>query len=745
MPRPKRRKPATHPSKPHTALRPAYLALLLALAGIPALFNIHSGASFEPDKAAVLILLAAVAGADLLLGAASRGPRPRPRIMRQPAQALLAGLAAWAMLITLTSIDPVTSLWGNYYRAYGLLTLLAGLIFLLTARQMTQAGLHWLLIDAILLGAVIPLTYGLLQLLSLDPVRGMGVSFPLGQRASSTLGNPLYLGDYLLLTLFLALPRRLLHPPAAKLPRRILEIFILLLLLLLGLTFSRSAYLGLLIAASVALILWRMKRRAGPARLASSSLVLLAGAAALLLGSALLVWLWPRLQHGGTLQQRWLIWQAALNLMRSRPRAWLLGLGFDTLPLALAPHLSPTLAHFEPDFIFRIPDRAHAWPLDALVAGGVPWLLGWLVLGLLALTRLLRSKHALAPWLAALLLGRATLLLVSFPTHAPDLLGWAILGMALGLSAQKTISPAPAVTLDALVVMAAWMAAFGFIAAWPGGLFLWLMALPLLIALRHALAPESTLALTSPLFYAALPAILLNQHGGMGSWLAWILLMVWIVAMAWQQWPQHRAGWQMALIAVMLVLITGPRLGDIAYKTALLSSHTDEREQALAAALRLAPYDHIMAAGVAWSNTQRAATQPHARESRTAAISQLYERAMQAQPLAPEPAAAYARWLSDQQASHADAAFEHALSLSPHDIQLLNDRAIFWAATGRSAAAIDELERLLMLAPRYGPTYRHLAQLYREIGDPAAADAVEQQGRAQTPWWTFWNAKNAPE
>ncbi len=738
---------------------PHEMALLLALVAVPALFNIQSGASFEPDKAAMLVSLAAVALAARLW----RAWRQPQRLKITFPMVMLAGLALWAVIATLASIDLVTSVWGNYDRGYGLLVVLAGFVFLGVAWEMTRAGKGWLLVDAAILGATIPVFYGYVQMLGLDPVRGFGISFPLGERAASTLGNPLYLGDYLLLAGALLLARRLLQPPDAPLARHLLTLTLLLSGGLLFLTFSRSAYLGLAAAMAVfALFWWDGRRRRGEAgRL--DRWVLVGALMAVGLGAAGMVILWPRLQHGGTLQQRLLIWQAVIDLLQARPRALLTGLGFDTLPLVLAPHLSPTLAHFEPDWAFRIPDRAHALPLEMVTMAGLPWLLGWAALAGWTLWRLGRRAHPLAPFLAAAILGRAALLLVSFPTHAPDLLFWAILGMALALAAAPPKAPDPwpdaaPIPLDgeawALLAVAAW-GTFGFSlsAAWPGGLWLWLLALAPLLALAYALSPPRPFAPSPirPLALAILflPAILLNQRIGPPALLAWIWLHGVLILTAFL--PAFVRGSRLALQRALLLAVTTlalallltatvqrPRLGDIAYKSAWLASDPNQRDLNLHRALTLAPYDHVMAAGMAWIEAQRVeAEDAWGDEARLQGISALYQRAIAAQPLAPEPVMGYARWLArlPNAHPHALAMFDRGLALSPNDIQALNDRAMELAALGRPHDALAELQRILALDPLYGPTYGHLARVYRQLGDEDAARAILEAGRAKVPWW----------
>ncbi len=758
MARRKRRPPAQ--SAP-ALVRPAAheMALLLALAALPALFNIQSGASFEPDKAAMLISLALVA----LFARGWQAWRERG-LHRAPIPpafplALLAGLALWAALVTLTAADPVTSLWGNYERGYGLLVALAGLVFLASAWEMAATGKAWPLVDAAILGAAIPTVYGYMQMLGLDPVRGAGVSFPLGERAASTLGNPLYLGDYLLLTGVLLLARRLLRPPPSPLARRILEMGLLLIAGLLGLTFSRSAYLGVIVAGlALALFGWNQRRRAGNGGRRARWLLAgaLTAAGTMAAGLALM---WPRLQHGGTLQQRLLIWRAAIDMLQAQPRAWLLGLGFDNLALGLAPYLPPTLAHFEPDFAFRIPDRAHSLPLELLTMAGMPWLLGWLALAAWLLWRLRRSRDPLAPFLAAGILGRGALLLVSFPTHAPDLVFWAMLGMALALASGKTqraeAAPPSLAPESWLVLSLAAFGVFGFSlsAAWPGGLLLWLLALAPLAALTLALSPSRAFSPSPshPLALALLilPAILLNQHIGPPAQLAWLWLLGWLILLAWTSTfaaagaPALSRFMQLAALILGLTLLLGatvqrPRLGDIAYKAAWLSPDPNQRDLNRHRALTLAPYDHVMAANLAWLEAQRvAADNAWEDEGRLARVNELYQRAMAAQPLAPEPAAGYARWLASLPNAHAHAlaAFDQALILSPHDITLMTDRALELAALGRVDEAAAQLRRILQLDPLYGPGYAALARVYRQMGDEEAARAILEEGRAAVPWW----------
>ncbi len=363
-----------------------------------------------------------------------------------------------------------------------------------------------------------------------------------------------------------------------------------------------------------------------------------------------------------------------------------------------------------------------------------------------------------------MIIGRGALLLVSFPTHAPDMLFWAGLGLALGLRdgdshpPGRSMTPASPTKSEAgvypLLAMAAW-GVFGFSlsAAWPGGLLLWLLAALPLAALLLALAAGNVQPLDPlPLLILTvfiMPAILLNQRIGRWAQVAWMWLLLWLTALALSR-PRPTIKrlpgliLRFGVVALLLWPIARPRLGDIAYKSALLARAPTSSDFYLTQAVKWTPHKHVIWMGMAWSLSQRLQPDVDAYPEGAFRIVRLYLGAMEAQPLAPEPPANLARWLTHLSASdssyavQAQDAFDRALALSPHDIQTLNDQARLWALTGRSDAAIAEFRRLLTLDPLYGPTYRNLAQVYRQVGDEDAARLILQQGRERVPWWDAW-------
>ncbi|NUQ39745.1 MAG: hypothetical protein HUU23_18540, partial [Caldilineales bacterium] len=389
---------------------------------------------------------------------------------------------------------------------------------------------------------------------------------------------------------------------------------------------------------------------------------------------------------------------------------------------------------------------------NAELAGSASAPLGWtagLLVGLIL--ALLISPPAdsanaappLAAFLLAALAGRWLLLGFSFPTHAPDLLFWTLAGLILAQT-PATAAPAP-VDLPLLHLAGIALALFGFSLSASGGasILLWLAALILLLAAAHVLARNDheirrtwhTLILP-PL--TLLPAIPLNRSAGLSAELAYGWLLLWLAGQAiWLIAPPARRRLTPALLATLpvLALLNLPVFGDIAYKTAILSPNdATARSAAMRRAFTLSPHDHVLAAGIVPTENLSLPADATLDPPQARRITGLYDRALAAQPLAPETAAAYAEWLRQRAAvdaaAHAPALdmFTRALALSPNDIQTRNRQALLLADQAALRALID-------LDPLYGPAYLHLATLQQQNGDLAAARSTLQTGIANVPWW----------
>ena len=170
-------------------------------------FNLHTFTIFEADKIAMFKVLAALLLAALLLRISVWRYSGHTATASEMAAAIppaSAGIAVALLLSTGLSIAPQISWHGTYMRAHGavmelclLAVLVAQCVGLRRPAQMQR------LLDTIVLAATISALYGILQHLKLDPAE-WGQAF-LGDRVSSTQGNPIFLGAYLVLTLPLTL------------------------------------------------------------------------------------------------------------------------------------------------------------------------------------------------------------------------------------------------------------------------------------------------------------------------------------------------------------------------------------------------------------------------------------------------------------------------------------------------------------------------------------------------------------
>ncbi|MCO6450363.1 MAG: O-antigen ligase family protein [Caldilineales bacterium] len=798
-------------------------ALLVALVAVPAYFNAQSGASFEPDKGAILRTLALLAAISVAIGwvqAWRSGQRPKLSGL-DPSLVLLCAFVIVVGLSTAFGADSTTSFGGNYDRGYGALTIAAWAVMVYVAFLGARRLGVWLFVDVIALSAAAPALYGLLQILGFDPVTGQSVSFVLGQRASASLGNPLFLGDFLLLVVLLLAARIVVGPPLDRLRRMGLLGYLALLAAALIATGSRSAYLGLVVALVFLLVAWGYQERRRRAKAAG---IIVAAAGLLVL---LLAWATPNLlparlsdlfASGGTGGQRLLFWQAVIDLVRDRPALALTGIGPDALPLGLAPYLPATLAHFEPDWVFRIPDRAHTLPLDlvgetgflglialslfwaSLIARITPSLpvrhsslikiivpiggailfatLAAMLIGLPAaplgfttgflagaflpyLFGLGRGEQAserlspLAPFLLAALAGRWFLLGFSFRTHAPDLVFAIVAGLALlepwGGIREKPVSSANwDDSLSRLAGSAAAVFAFSLANAMPPAMLLWLSGAFLLVFLVIILSRAPGQMRAKGLSFILptlllLPAIWLNRTTGVSAWLAYSWFWLWLLGLC--VWllpsPSRRKGLAIAALSIPLALLLSlPVYGDIAFKTALLKPNEEAvRTESLNRAFLLSPHDDILAISIVPTENQFLPFDADLDHPQAVRIRELYERAIAAQPLAPEPVMLYAEWLRQRAAGDPNATalaleqYARGLALSPNDIQARNSLAVLHESTGADATAEDELRDLLAVDPLYGPTYLNLAEIQRRRGDIEAARQTLTSGVRNVFWW----------
>jgi tetratricopeptide (TPR) repeat protein len=426
---------------------------LVALAIVPLYFNVYSARTYEPDKTAVLrtivLLMVGAWGWKVVSGGRALRPGNKPKgsehdgtrglpptqtraFLETPLLPLVAALGLMLVLGSWLSVDPRLSWFGSYPRFQGAWTQLSYLgIFVLTLAHLRSRD-QWRRIAYVVILASLPVAlYAVLQAMGLDPVPHSAA----GTRVYSTLGNPIFLGAYLVMVLFITvfelgralLP--LLEPRSEALDGsrrklsgvvRIMALAAVLLcqLLALVLSQSRGPFLGLLAGAYVFFLVTALYLRtwaAGTQRLSATSrrvlrwtwlVIIVVG---LLAVGFLVIFSLPDsplsalrqvpyLGRLGTIldfesnsvQVRLLIWNGVVELMGSyeplvppggdpdnlqllRP---LLGFGPETLFLALNRHVAPELGQLEGRG--DIPDRSHNETFDALVMSGAFGYLIWL-------------------------------------------------------------------------------------------------------------------------------------------------------------------------------------------------------------------------------------------------------------------------------------------------------------------------------------------------------------------------------
>jgi tetratricopeptide (TPR) repeat protein len=174
---------------------------LLALAVIPLFVNIFARNSFETSKAALLrsiVLVMALAWTVKRIEEGFRtGERPLRRFLATPLVAPVLLVCAAYLLSTIFSVLPILSLRGSYDRMQGLYSMFcyAAVFFLVLDTMERKEQVERALLAVIL--ASIPVSlYGIAQYYAGHPA-GTSVKIPV--RVAATMGNPIFLGAYLLM------------------------------------------------------------------------------------------------------------------------------------------------------------------------------------------------------------------------------------------------------------------------------------------------------------------------------------------------------------------------------------------------------------------------------------------------------------------------------------------------------------------------------------------------------------------
>lgn len=212
------------------------LCLILVLVLVPIYFTSMIHNSFTTEKLVifrigVLLMLAL----SLIKLAYFKNQQPRPWYIW-----LVPAFGVVGILSTYLGINPIVSLWGIHLRMDGLVNMLLLVVFFgLIYLQLDSWAKIKQVLQAIVIGGIIPTVYAIMQKVGADPIEWKEVV--VSERVFGTLGNPAYLGAYLLFTIPLGFY-------FAVKTKGIKKIFfgalVLAQIIVLIFTWTRAAYLG---------------------------------------------------------------------------------------------------------------------------------------------------------------------------------------------------------------------------------------------------------------------------------------------------------------------------------------------------------------------------------------------------------------------------------------------------------------------------------------------------------------------
>lgn len=278
--------------------------------------------------------------------------------------------------------NPHNSFWSNFERGEGGFQLLTFYVFFLLLVFLFKEKRDWRgLFKTSLVAALLMIAYGFLAAAGIKGF--VGVPLEIGQRFQGSLGNTAYVGTYLLFSLFYAF--YMLSGDLGKLKSRIgriiLWLLVILFLVIMWLTQTRGAFVGLAIGA-VLLFLYLAAWGKGNVRKVGAFFLV----AGVLLGGFLYsIRTAPIMRELGfsrffnitfdniSTQSRFWSWQSAIESWKERP---VLGWGFENYGRIFDKYFDTR--HFipnEPSDTWY--DRAHNVFFDYLVAGGILGLLSY--------------------------------------------------------------------------------------------------------------------------------------------------------------------------------------------------------------------------------------------------------------------------------------------------------------------------------------------------------------------------------
>ncbi len=396
------------------------LVWLLAAFLVPLVLNPWGSSAFDLPKAALVLMLALLAG-PMALRRTSRPSTPiAPSSVPSPLIWPVLGFGATLVLATFFSINPTLSFWGGHARQQGLLIQLAVLgLFMAVAFGLHTHTQAERLLNVLAWGGAPVTLYGLWQAVGPDPLQWQSDAI---SSVLSTLGRPNFLASYLVIIIPVTL--RCLLRTAWHWQYGLLLSGQLACLALTGV---RSAWAGLVIAGLVFIVirLISANRTSLALGIAATTVAATAVATGVVLARA----------DEGSVSARWTIWRASLPLILRRP--WL-GYGPETTRAVFAPAYPPQLVYYQGRGV--VVDRLHNMWLDTALTSGIAGVMAlgglWVTSGWLVWRNVRTGDQTVQlTWatLAAALSGHFVDMQAGVETVTSTTVAWLLLGLVAAL------------------------------------------------------------------------------------------------------------------------------------------------------------------------------------------------------------------------------------------------------------------------------------------------------------------------
>ncbi|HEY4522734.1 MAG TPA: O-antigen ligase family protein [Candidatus Paceibacterota bacterium] len=316
---------------------------------------------------------------------------------------ILGALAVFVAIIALADLlgpNPFKSIWSNYERMDGLVTLVHLLAYTVVAASVLHTEQLWRRLFQVSLGvSACVAVYGFLQLAGISAL-GQGGAAGLSARVDATFGNPIYMAVYLLFHIFIAahlwMQSFVERERGARVPISIAYgALIALYTIVLFFTGTRGTIIGLvggafLSALILALLgkgsqmLRRLSIGAGVAILLFVAVFMLVRDQAWVKQVGFLDRLATISTSDNTVKARFINWSIAWQGVKERP---VLGWGQENYAIVFDKYYDPRMYAQEPWF-----DRVHNIIFDWLVAGGLLGLVSYLTIFVATLAALWRGR-----------------------------------------------------------------------------------------------------------------------------------------------------------------------------------------------------------------------------------------------------------------------------------------------------------------------------------------------------------------